>query len=883
MPTIKVYDQQTTANLVGNIAPASNVSIDNSIGQGLGALSQGVNQVAGEMFQNDIQNKSIQIQQQKQAADIYSANIYSQAVVDWNKYLIDKQNQAQGPASGFTQQFQKDYKSYMQKALEQAPDDFARNQIQEQFTKLGTSLTTQAQDFENKAYLGYKVNQVQDTIQNSAKASAATQGATAKDSIDNLTNVINGLNIPQDYKYKLLKDSHNEMWNVTIDSMIANNPQKAYEMIAPSLGKYPDGSKESLVIQQSQATGVSPLTTLALMGSESGISATAKNPNSTAFGALQFTDSTWKEYGGTNENRGDLNKQVELGTKYIADQQNYLRTTLGREPTPGELKAGVMFRRNADEIIKASPDTPIESIIGQKAAAANNMSGKTTGEVMNNLNSVMDKQIKKYSGNDNYLVQTADAQQIFQAGNRIQSALNQQLEAQRTVFNQSVQDQIAQAGQGILPQKQYSINDFASMYRNDPGKAQIEYDNYQNKMRVGNYMNQLYTMTPDQAQSTYLKLTPQPGTLGYEERLKEQQAFKTAMDNKAVLLQKDPASYFENNPYIATKKQTMLANPNNQQATQDYYSTLYGIQKQQGIANPKLLSNQEVTSQIETIKAARGQDRIKVLQDMQTKYGPYFKNVGMQLQTNDNMPEGLAAILSAPAGSKSRAALLSDTPIKTLQEALPEKDSKDVSDQVASQMKDYYKSLPQTAISQRSIQDVTNNVLKAALDNRRLGMSSSDAAASAYNQFLGKSKYNYLDSGDNGYFSSGNATVRVPVSYNNPDQIKENLDSYLSNINVDQIDTRGVKVPVNPFTMGSGNLAIVNQIKSKGYWQTNMDDSGVSLFFIGSDNVPYPVMGKDGKQITKSFQELESSQPEKKISSVKLPGLDFITSPFKGQ
>lgn len=66
-----------------------------------------------------------------------------------------------------------------------------------------------------------------------------------------------------------------------------------------------------------------------------------KNPNSSALGLFQHTGKngkgTWYDLGGTDADRLDPKRQIELGIKLQAQNRAGLRKVLGREPTGGEL------------------------------------------------------------------------------------------------------------------------------------------------------------------------------------------------------------------------------------------------------------------------------------------------------------------------------------------------------------------------------------------------------------------------------------------------------------------------------------------------------------------------------------------------------------------
>jgi len=141
---------------------------------------------------------------------------------------------------------------------------------------------------------------------------------------------------------------------------------------------------KALVEGTARDAGVNPDLALTIASIESGTSPTAKNPNSTASGIFQVLDSTWKEYGGTPENRNNPQVQAEIGAKIIADYTNKLETALGRPVESHEVYlAHLLGPKGAETVLRADPNAPILDVI--KGYDAKNADAIVNNNGMRNL------------------------------------------------------------------------------------------------------------------------------------------------------------------------------------------------------------------------------------------------------------------------------------------------------------------------------------------------------------------------------------------------------------------------------------------------------------------------------------------------------------------
>ena len=132
------------------------------------------------------------------------------------------------------------------------------------------------------------------------------------------------------------------------------------------------------------AKGIDPDTALRIAGVESSYNPSAKNPRSSAQGLFQVVDDTWKRYGGKPGKQRDTDENIRVGMLILEDNTNKLSKILGRAPRPSELYTAHFFGTGTGaEVLRASPDTPINRIASKKVMTANpELKGLTVGQLM---------------------------------------------------------------------------------------------------------------------------------------------------------------------------------------------------------------------------------------------------------------------------------------------------------------------------------------------------------------------------------------------------------------------------------------------------------------------------------------------------------------------
>lgn len=138
-----------------------------------------------------------------------------------------------------------------------------------------------------------------------------------------------------------------------------------------------------IIRERALANGVDPSVLLRMAQIESGLNPNAAASGSSAKGLLQFTDGTWKSYGGSADPY-DPTANADAGARLLRDNAAALRSA-GIEPNPGSLYlAHFAGLGGAQKLLSADPAAPAGSVLGDAAVRANPFLAKmTVGDVRN--------------------------------------------------------------------------------------------------------------------------------------------------------------------------------------------------------------------------------------------------------------------------------------------------------------------------------------------------------------------------------------------------------------------------------------------------------------------------------------------------------------------
>ncbi|MGA2027100.1 MAG: hypothetical protein ABSH17_08535, partial [Syntrophobacteraceae bacterium] len=168
-------------------------------------------------------------------------------------------------------------------------------------------------------------------------------------------------------------------------------------------GKVTGGAMARAIAGEAQRQGVDPGTALTVWSAEGGVTNPAvRNPNSSATGIFQHTSGTWSDLGGTDLDRLDASRQVQLGVALTKQNTDALAKDLGRWPQPWEVYlAHQQGIGGAAALIHADPNANAGDVVGNPKAIIQNggTSDMTVGQFTNYIKGYVDRHSQMYAAN----------------------------------------------------------------------------------------------------------------------------------------------------------------------------------------------------------------------------------------------------------------------------------------------------------------------------------------------------------------------------------------------------------------------------------------------------------------------------------------------------
>lgn len=218
MPRIPIYEQQLVPNAS---LPTPRMGVDPT-GRGLQALGAGLSDLGGAIARKEREKVETE-------GRVWAAKAASQADLDMAEYLQKRQQEAQPGAPEFTPSFLKEYDTYTEGALKNAPSPFAKSILQAHMA--------QSREAYGKAALGWEASerarntgqQIDDGVKMSANLVNANPAWFERE-MGKWSSAIQGSSISEAAKQPLREMARKSLVNAAVVSWIDSDPAGAMEV-----------------------------------------------------------------------------------------------------------------------------------------------------------------------------------------------------------------------------------------------------------------------------------------------------------------------------------------------------------------------------------------------------------------------------------------------------------------------------------------------------------------------------------------------------------------------------------------------------------------------------------------------------------------------------
>jgi len=230
MPRIPIYQQQQTPSTPLGDNRAS-LQAPHALSQnGVGAIARGLSDIAGLAQSNALGNLTREKEQADTEARIWAANATSKIDLDMAQRIQELKENAQPGAPSFTPNYLKEFDAYSDSAIQNAPNELARNLLRAHVAASRDAYGKSALSYESGERARHLGTQIDDGIGNSAKIVSANPAWFDREA-GKWGSAINALNLPQEAKEALRKNAEKQLVDAAVVAWIDKNPTQASKVI----------------------------------------------------------------------------------------------------------------------------------------------------------------------------------------------------------------------------------------------------------------------------------------------------------------------------------------------------------------------------------------------------------------------------------------------------------------------------------------------------------------------------------------------------------------------------------------------------------------------------------------------------------------------------
>lgn len=865
MPKINIIEQQSSVNNLGPQPVARGERVTSAIGEAAGAIQRGLGEIQQGLYmerQADALEAQVLKKQEENDAVAWSGKVLSDAHIQWDRNLVERQENAQGEAAGFTPSVLADFDKYAEETLKSAPTDSAKKYLQARFDSLRTSIAGQALTFEANTRRAARVQKIDGMIENNAKS--------AQDNPDKFPTLygeslaaIDAMEVPPNEKLKLREKLKSTLPYAAELGRIQRDPKGEAARLRGSVPR----------IDETGAPAKSSFNDVMkfIFAKEGGYNANdgngpvnfginqAANPDIdvkslTKDGATAlYQKRYWNAIDGDSLPPGVALMAMDAAVNQgVGFAQKMLRASGGDINRMAQMRAdhyANLVQRNPEKYGKYAANW--SSRLQDATAQASALGGSGIGNL--DVSNIKPENVKP-SGDP-----AIDALSFDQRIRLLQHAdtlANQQMAIAREQLKSKIQDFSAMATSGVAipPSSMPTVTELQAAYGEAEGIRMYRED-IQPMVDLNGDLQRFSTMSVAERNGILTSKAPQPGD-GFSDAAKRHAIMVQANDMLNKQMADDPAAYAARYSQPVSQAWTKLQQtPADDMAAKSaaaaaYVNATLAEQQRLGVLSPTVIPKGVAESIVRQFyqQDNGGQNAAVLIQQQAQLWGKHWPAVYGQMAKD--LPSSALVIGS---GLKPQAAEMlaraSTMKQSDLEDGLVKTDITAMKDKLQDALTEFRTSVAPLAGGAQTFNVFNEQITKLATMYMRAGDSASKASERAYHDVIG-SKYEFVSNSNN-----KSVSYRVPLEVD-PSAVAKGADRVMATIGAMDIATPPSLAGLNQV---QAKTAFVAQIKNDGYWVTAPDnkrnaESGLALYINGA-----AVLDSKGQPIFRSWDELRAS------------------------
>lgn len=557
MIKIPVYQQQQSVGGVGPQARASGLAVEDP-GKALQQFGAGLDKVEDGLTSQRVAEERILHLQREEDGKAYAGKTVSDAHVQWQDTLQQRQQAAKPGAPNFTPEVLKDFDTWSKTAIEQAPTDAAKRYLSQHLLSYRTQLAGQALTFEGNARVAWRKDEHQKSVGNWSVTVAKNPGQfdVAMAALRETLPEVGPIEGP-----RLLDAARKSLSAAAASGAIMANPESAYKLL--SLSTLPEGAAGA---RDKSGTITAPT-------SSSGNRGIANNNP----GNIVKSSIAWDGKVDGRDPKFETFDTPEAGIRAIGKNLLTYQDKHGRNTVesivaawaPASENNTAAYTANVAKVLGVKPDQPLDvkdpatmkKLVGAIITQENGQQPYSDAQIDAGISAALGNGALPKAAQGTVPAQPSsgttdaktgvpwvDAMTLQERLHYLQQAdteVRRRQQIARADMELKLKDQEAQALSGKPPATPLALPDFVRAYGQVEGPRR--YGEFRDNLQFGANIQQVAIMSPGDQQALLDRNAPTPDSPGYAQAQRRSELLRKAIDTVREQRAKDPIAFTEVN------------------------------------------------------------------------------------------------------------------------------------------------------------------------------------------------------------------------------------------------------------------------------------------------------------------------------------------------